>query len=191
MAGEELRAGLRGIDDERPNVRAAVDADQRHFATAGATGGIHPLNRPGRRLLDERTRAAVRLTEPVGQGRCGDDVAGTATAHHRTAVIRNYRVPSAMGEQQRYRPRGAQFTPTPSVPATGAAAVTRSARSHANRVAMKPPADIPVTKTRPGGIPYSLDSLDQSERKPTSSTPVGREWRAPRPSAQLMSMPSG
>ena len=45
---------------------------------------------------------------------------------------------------------GAHGNAVPNVPATGAMAETTSARSHASRVAMNAPADIPVAKTRPG-----------------------------------------
>ena len=48
---------------------------------------------------------------------------------------------------------GLQATPTPRVPATGATAAKTSARSHASRLLMKPPLDIPVTKTCPGAMP--------------------------------------
>ena len=48
---------------------------------------------------------------------------------------------------------GAHGKAAPNDPATGAMAEIRSARSQASRVAMNAPADIPVAKTRPGGIP--------------------------------------
>ena len=53
-------------------------------------------------------------------------------------------------------------TAEPNVPATGAMAATISARSHASRVAMNAPADIPVAKTRPGAMPYSRVSRSMS-----------------------------
>lgn len=65
---------------------------------------------------------------------------------------------------------GLHVTPTPSVPATGATAAKISARSHASRLDMKPPLDMPVAKTCPGAMSKSCTSFAASATKnPTSS----------------------
>lgn len=78
---------------------------------------------------------------------------------------------------------GLQGTPAPSVPAIGAIAATRSARSQASLFDMKPPLDMPVAKTCPGAMLYSLSSLPASAAKtrrrrhggdrPVTPPPVG------------------
>jgi hypothetical protein len=137
--------------------------------------GIHRLSATARTIAGADTMSLVpprpRIVPP-SNGTSGSAVPWTS----RTATARD----------------GLQETPVPSVPETGATAANTSTRSQPYRLDMKPPFDIPVAKTCPGAMPYWFSSLPASAaRNPRSSTPRRSGSDAPRPSAQLWSMPSG
>ena len=194
MRGEELCAGLRrvtpatrvrrrlpgrtstSVPSAQPDdVKRCTSAD-RHFLDrcAGqliqfAPPSDHRLRGP-RYRSDRRGRPSRRRRRAPPGPRCRGSPAPTPDA---TVCI--------------------WLPPNPVCPATGAMAATMSARWHASRLAMNAPADIPVAKTRPGcdAVSRATSRSASAARKPTSSTPWRSGTEAPRPSAQLMSMPSG